>query len=119
MAPTITNPTCQQQLIEAVKEVSRAVEGINKACHEATQDEGLLKDMNQASNQVEDALNDLLNHIRTASKQRAQASIHDGAVDTILDATDKLFSSTGDAGEMVRQAKILATVSTVKQSYRE
>lgn len=59
---------------------------------------------------MDDALNDLVNHIKTASKQRAQASAHDGAVDTILDATDRLFSSTGDAGEMVRQAKILATV---------
>ncbi|GFT39672.1 talin-2 [Nephila pilipes] len=111
VAPTISNPTCQQQLIEAAKEVSRAVEGINKACNEATKDEALLNDMGQASGQVEDALADLVNHIKTASKQRAQASVHDGAVDTILDATDKLFSSTGDAGEMVRQAKILATAT--------
>ncbi|GFY46974.1 talin-2 [Trichonephila inaurata madagascariensis] len=111
VAPTISNPTCQQQLIEAAKEVSRAVEGINKACNEATKDEALLNDMGQASGQVEDALADLVNHIKTASKQRAQASVHDGAVDTILDATDRLFSSTGDAGEMVRQAKILATAT--------
>lgn len=67
--------------------------------------------MHLASNQVEDALNELIHHIRTVNKQRAQASVHDGAVDTILDATDKLFSSSGDAGEMVRQAKILATVN--------
>ncbi|XP_054725014.1 talin-1-like isoform X2 [Uloborus diversus] len=111
VAPTITNPTCQHQLIEACKEVSRAVEGINKACNEATRDEMLLGDMGQASRQVDDALNELLHHIRTASKQRAQATVHDGAVETILDATDRLFSSTGDAGEMVRQAKILATAT--------
>lgn len=111
VAPTITNPSCQQQLIEAAKEVSRAVEGINKACSDATRDENLLKDMHFASKQVEDALNELIHHIRTVNKQRAQASIHDGAVDTILDATDRLFSSTGDAGEMVRQAKILATAT--------
>lgn len=67
--------------------------------------------MHLASNQVEDALNELIHHIRTVNKQRAQASVHDGAVDTILDATDRLFSSSGDAGEMVRQAKILATVN--------
>ncbi|GIY58862.1 talin-2 [Caerostris extrusa] len=111
VAPTISNPTCQQQLIEAAKEVSRAVEGINKVCYEATKDNALLNDMGQASGQVEDALSDLVNHIKTASKQRAQATVHDGAVDTILDATDRLFSSTGDAGEMVRQAKILATAT--------
>lgn len=97
-------------MIEAAKEVSTAVEGINKACSDVTRDENLLKDMHLASSQVENALNELIHHIRTVNKQRAQASIHDGAVDTILDATDRLFSSTGDAGEMVRQAKILATV---------
>ncbi|XP_042904301.1 talin-2 isoform X1 [Parasteatoda tepidariorum] len=111
VAPTISNPTCQQQLIEAAKEVSRAVEGINKACNDATRDPVLLDNMDKASNDVEDALNDLVNHVKTVNKQRAQASVHDGAVDTILDATDKLFSSTGDAGEMVRQAKILATAT--------
>ncbi|KAF7391235.1 hypothetical protein HZH66_009715 [Vespula vulgaris] len=30
-----------------------------------------------------------------------------GAVETILVATDKLFASTGDAGEMVRQARVV------------
>lgn len=37
---------------------------------------------------------------------------HEDAVDTILTVTDRLFSSVGDAHEMVRQARQLAQVSS-------
>jgi talin len=33
--------------------------------------------------------------------------VQEGAVETILVATDRLFASTGDAAEMVRQARVL------------
>lgn len=108
VAPTILNPNCQQQLIEATKEVARAVEGIVTVCQDAIKDEALLQELGTAATQVTQALNDLLNHVRNATQQRAQTVIHEGAVDTILDATDKLFNSTNDPTEMVRQAKILA-----------
>ena len=35
---------------------------------------------------------------------------HEEAVDTIINVTDRLFSSVGDAQEMVKQAKQLAQV---------
>lgn len=66
--------------------------------------------MGSAATQVTQALNDLLNHIRSPPERRTRVSEHEGAVDTILDATDRLFQSTGDATEMVRQAKVLAQV---------
>lgn len=37
----------------------------------------------------------------------AQESIQESSVEQILIATDRLFASTGDAGEMVRQARVL------------
>ncbi len=109
VAPTITNPNCQQQIIEAAKEVAKAVENIVKVCQDSTQDERLIGDLRAAAADVTQALNNLLNHVRTLGDNRGRRTTeHDGAVDTILDATDRLFSSTGDATEMVRQAKILA-----------
>lgn len=39
-----------------------------------------------------------------------QGGQNEQAVDTILTATDRLFSSVGDAHEMVKQAKMLAQV---------
>lgn len=36
VAPTISSPACQQQLIEAAKEVARAVEGIVAVCQVGT-----------------------------------------------------------------------------------
>lgn len=108
VAPTITNPSCQEQLTEASKEVGKSVDNIVNTCQEVTQEEPLLSDLRAAAARLSHALEELLLLIRGAPDRRARASAHDGALDTILDATDRLFSSTGDAPEMVRQAKVLA-----------
>ena len=42
----------------------------------------------------------------------SQGTQQDTAVDTILSATDRLFSSVGDAPEMVKQARILAQATS-------
>ena len=36
---------------------------------------------------------------------------HEEGVDTVINVTDRLISSTGDAHEMVKQAKYLAQVN--------
>ena len=41
------------------------------------------------------------------TREKARESIQETSVETILIATDRLFASTGDAGEMVRQARVL------------
>lgn len=112
VAPTIDSPACQSQLIEAAKEVGRAVEGMVQVCQRATQDEALLRDLSQAAGEVTRALNDLLNHIKTAGEQKGRLSVHDEAVETILVSSEKLFASQGNASEMVRQAKILAQATS-------
>ncbi|XP_050033509.1 talin-2 isoform X1 [Dermacentor andersoni] len=109
VAPTITSPSCQEQLTEASKEVGKSVDAIVASCEDATRQEPLLSDLRAAAAQVSRALEELLLLIRGAPERRARATVaQDGALDTILDATDRLFSSTGDAPEMVRQAKVLA-----------
>jgi len=55
---------------------------------------------------VSDALNNLLNQIGNGGRQP------NDQYDDILNASDKLFNSIGNADEMVRQAKILAQVHT-------
>ncbi|XP_068221988.1 talin-2 isoform X2 [Palaemon carinicauda] len=112
VAPTIDSPACQSQLIEAAKEVGRAVEGMVQVCQRATQDDVLLRDLSQAAAEVTRALNELLNHIKTAGEHRGRLSVHDEAVETILISSEKLFASQGNASEMVRQAKILAQATS-------
>ncbi|XP_076679087.1 talin_middle and talin-RS domain-containing protein rhea isoform X2 [Andrena cerasifolii] len=108
VAPTLHSPACQTQLMNAVREVTKAVEGLVEVCNETCSDENLLKELSAAASEVSRTLNDLLNHIKTATRgERAKESIQEGAVETILVATDKLFASTGDAGEMVRQARVV------------
>ncbi|XP_074599773.1 talin-1-like [Brevipalpus obovatus] len=114
VAPTIQSPSCQKQLTEACKEVARAVENVVKACQlSPVKNKKLIQDLREAAAAVTRALNDLLNQVRLLSSKKAKPTTeHDGPVDTIIDATDRLFSSTGNANEMVRQAKVLADATS-------
>ncbi|CAG5867082.1 unnamed protein product [Menidia menidia] len=112
VAPTISSPVCQEQLIEAGKLVAKSVEGCVEASQFATQDEGLLKQVGLAATGVTHALNELLQHIKQYASGGHPIGRHGEATDRILDVTENIFSSMGDAGEMVRQARILAQATS-------
>lgn len=63
-----------------------------------------------AAQAVRDALNNLLVKAREGGRDTQQTGQYGAACDDILGATDRLFNSMGNAGEMVKQAKILAQV---------
>ncbi|XP_039615508.1 talin-1 isoform X2 [Polypterus senegalus] len=111
VAPTISSPVCQEQLIEAGKLVAKSVEGCVEASHAASNDEQLLKQVGAAATGVTQALNDLLQHIKHYATGQPIGR-YDQATDTILNVTENIFSSMGDAGEMVRQARILAQATS-------
>ncbi|XP_076020392.1 talin-1 isoform X2 [Genypterus blacodes] len=112
VAPTISSPVCQEQLIEAGKLVAKSVEGCVDASQGATNDEGLLKQVGVAATGVTQALNELLHHIKQYASGGQPIGRHGEATDRILDVTENIFSSMGDAGEMVRQARILAQATS-------
>lgn len=115
VAPTIHSPNCQKQIVDAAKEVSRAVDGIVHVCEDSVADGHLNGEVKDAAGDVNHALNNLLSHIRSLgshSRHHTKRPAEEAPVDTILDATDRLFSSTGDASEMVKQAKILAQATS-------
>lgn len=112
VAPTISSPVCQEQLIEAGKLVAKSVEGCVDASQGATNDEGLLKQVGAAATGVNQALNELLQHIKQYASGGHPIGRHGEATDRILDVTENIFSSMGDAGEMVRQARILAQATS-------
>nr|XP_034319727.1 talin-1-like [Crassostrea gigas] len=98
----------QEQLIDAAKDVAHSVEGIVEAAQQSCRDDKLLADLAAAATGVTQALNDLLQHIKKGAGPTAAGESHEDAVDMILTVTDRLFSSVGDAHEMVRQARQLA-----------
>ncbi|XP_041082285.1 talin-2 isoform X1 [Polyodon spathula] len=112
VSPTISSPVCQEQLIEAGKLVDRSVEGCVKACLSATDDNELLKQVSAAAIVVSQALNDLLQHVRHYASRGEPIGRYDQATDTIMTVTESIFSSMGDAGEMVRQARVLAQATS-------
>ncbi|XP_021236045.1 talin-1 isoform X1 [Numida meleagris] len=112
VAPTISSPVCQEQLIEAGKLVAKSAEGCVEASKAATSDDQLLKQVGVAATAVTQALNDLLQHIKQHATGGQPIGRYDQATDTILNVTENIFSSMGDAGEMVRQARILAQATS-------
>lgn len=70
--PTIHDPNCQRELIDACREVQRAVEGIQSACQRAIRDEKILCNVNEAVEQVNEALADLIEHVRNIKRQSRQ-----------------------------------------------
>lgn len=108
VAPTISSPVCQEQLIEAGKLVAKSVEGCVDASRAATSDEQLLKQVGVAATAVTQALNDLLEHIKQHAAGGQPAGRYDQATDTILNVTENIFSSMGDAGELSAEAALSA-----------
>lgn len=98
VAPTISSPVCQEQLIEAGKLVAKSVEGCVEASQGATNDEQLLKQVGVAATGVTQALNELLQHIKQYASGGQPIGRHGEATDRILDVTENIFSSMGDAG---------------------
>uniref|UniRef100_H0V7C5 Talin 2 n=1 Tax=Cavia porcellus TaxID=10141 RepID=H0V7C5_CAVPO len=112
VSPTISSPVCQEQLIEAGKLVDRSVENCVRACQAATADAELLKQVSAAASVVSQALHDLLQHVRQFASRGEPIGRYDQATDTIMCVTESIFSSMGDAGEMVRQARVLAQATS-------
>ncbi|KAJ8983101.1 hypothetical protein NQ317_001844 [Molorchus minor] len=107
VAPTLHSPACQEQLTAAVREVAKAVGNLVAVCNECCPNEDLNNQLNSAAAEVTRTLNDLLNHIKLASREKAQESVQEHSVEEIYSATDKISAASGDANEMVRQARRL------------
>lgn len=107
VAPTISDPMCQEQLFEAAREVAKSVEGCVSTCNEVSHDNQALRELGHSASEVTRALNDLLNHVK------------DGRGDNIPDIMEQIMTASGEliasheSREMVRQARIL-TQSTAE-----
>ncbi|TSM52307.1 Talin-2 [Bagarius yarrelli] len=112
VSPTISSPVCQEQLVEAGRLVERSVELCVKACHAASDESELLRQVNGAAGTVSLALSDLLQHVRHYASCGEPIGRYDQATDTIMTVTESIFTSMGDAGEMVRQARVLAQATS-------
>ncbi|XP_049817811.1 talin-2 isoform X3 [Aethina tumida] len=113
VAPTLQSPACQEQLTAAVREVAKAVENLVSVCNEASPDENLSGKLQEAASEVSKTLNALLNHIKLGSREKAKESVQEQSVEEIYMATDKLHAASGDANEMVKQARRLGQATAL------
>ncbi|XP_076880001.1 talin-2-like isoform X4 [Brachyhypopomus gauderio] len=112
VSPTLSLLECQEQLVEAVGLVERSVASCVQACLCASPDPALLQAVSVAASVVSQALAQLLAHVRSYSGQAEPAGRYEQATDTIMTVTDSIFTSMGDAAEMVRQARVLAQATS-------
>jgi len=95
VAPTIHDPSCQRQLLEACREVQRAVDGIQGACEQAIRDEGVICGINDTANRVNRALDDLMEHVRNMKRRQASRTSNSNAnLNTSLNANTNTHTST-------------------------
>lgn len=115
VAPTIQSPACREQLEAAAREVAKAVTTLVEVCNDASDNQELKGDLMAAAREVSRSLNDLLEHIKVCSRERAVRVHDENPMENVLVATDMLVSST-DPQEMIRQAKALgqATAELIK-----
>lgn len=114
VSPTISSPVCQEQLVEAGKLVDRSVETCVKACRSASDDGELLKQVGAAAGVVSQALSDLLQHVRHYASCGEPIGRYDQATDTIMNVTENIFTSMGDAGEFKKKnSRLLKVVGEV------
>lgn len=95
--------------MEAGKLVDRSVETCVKACRSASGDGELLKQVGAAAGMVSQALADLLQHVRHYASCGEPIGRYDQATDTIMNVTENIVTSMGDAGELGRMKTLCAS----------
>ena len=106
LAPTINDPVCQEQLIEAAKEVARSVEGCLYACKDCSGSESSLSDLSKSATEISKALNDVINHIKGGTEDKIP-EIMEGIILT----SDQICSSN-DAAEQIAYSRTIAQATS-------
>ena len=76
VAPTIQNPSCQEQLAEAARQVARSVDNVADTAQSTCRDDNALQELGDSANAVQSALNDLLAHIKQGMATGQEVSCH-------------------------------------------
>lgn len=113
VAPTIRDVNCQQQMVDAAKEVANAVDGVAEECGRGCFDESLCGPLNDAANAVSKALSDLLNHVKSANSVPTEETSDEACVETIITVADKIFSEPNVTRGVFDQASVLAKATSL------
>lgn len=118
-APTIGSRECQDQIVEAARQVSRHVDSVIEVANQHCKNEQALNDLRNCARCVTEAVMQLLDNVKASNEQMVNGSANpnqsfkqDESIEKIFNATDNLFNCMGDASEMIRQAKHLAQATT-------
>ena len=106
LAPTITDPVCREQLIEAAKEVARAVESCLYATKDCGGSESSLSGLSTSATEISKALNDVISHIKGGTEDKIPE-----IMEAIILTSDQICSSN-DSGEQIAHSRIIAQATS-------
>jgi talin len=130
---TIGSRECQDQIVEAARQVSRQVDCVMDVTGMYCKNEHALVELRNCAHNVTEAVMQLLENVKASNEQMitmmdsgivggggsgnggftSSSNVkQDESIEKIFNATDVLFNSMGDSNEMIRQAKILAQATT-------
>jgi talin len=117
---TISSRECQEQIVEAARQVSRQVDGVMDVANMHCQNEQALSELTQCAQNVTSSVMQLLDNVKASDEQIinirssncSALNKQDESIERIFNATDMLFNSVGNGPEMIRQAKIVAQSTT-------
>lgn len=111
---TISSKECQDQIIEAARQVSRNVDSVMEVAVENCRDEQVLVELRNCAKNVTEAVIQLLDGVKASNDQIINSSQHcqNQSVEKIHIVTNCLFDSIHNPSEMIRQAKNLALATT-------
>lgn len=111
---TISSKECQDQIVEAARQVSRNVDSVMEVAVANCREEQVLVELRNCAKNVTEAVIQLLDGVRASNDQIINSGQHgqNQSVEKIHMVTDCLFDSIQNPSEMIRQAKNLAVATT-------
>lgn len=119
---TIESKECQDQIIEAARQVSRQVDCVMDVANAHCRNEQALADLKSCAKHVTDNVVELLDNVRASNEHilnlgspNSSHSVfekHDESIERIFNVTDNLVNIMDDPSEIIKQAKFLALATT-------
>ncbi|CAF0748960.1 unnamed protein product [Brachionus calyciflorus] len=109
---TISSKECQDQIVEAARQVSRHVDSVMDVAVANCRNEQALIELRNCANNVTESVVQLLDNVRASNEQILNFNNQNKSIEKIHMATDYLFESLNNPSEMIRQAKNLAVATT-------
>ncbi len=110
-ACTVNSRQCQEQIVEAARQVQRQVDAVGEVAVEHCRNATALTELKNSACSVSEAVKALLRAVK-GSQEQINNQLMDSLFGQINDAIEKIFGAVGNPQEIICQARLLAAATT-------